>query len=100
MTKDQYFELCETLGSEPLDEEIPIELDDLPEIVQLTFSIYETLQDEWEYMGGNYVGKKLQNLVMLFDLYEIPREEHLLVYKFISIIDSVRKEIMKSKNKS
>lgn len=100
MSRYQYFELCETLGSEPIEEEIPLELEDLPELVQTAFSLYETLQDEWEYMGGNYVGKRLSNILMLFDLYEIPKEEHLLVYKIISIVDSIRKDIIKGKSKS
>jgi hypothetical protein len=98
MTKDQYFEMCETLGSEPLDEEIPVELEDLPEIAQQAFSIYETLQDEWEYMNGNYVGKKLTNLFQVLDLYEVPKEEHLVVYKLLVTIDSVRRNIIREKS--
>ena len=100
MTKDQYFELCETLGNEPIDEETPVDLDDLPELAQLAFSIYETLQDEWEYMNGNYVGKNLTNLFQVLDLYEIPKEEYLVVYKLLVIIDSVRRNIIREKSNS
>ena len=30
MTKEQYFEMCEALGNEPAESEIPIEFDDFP----------------------------------------------------------------------
>ena len=71
MTKQQYFDMCDMLGSEPLDEEIPVELEDLPELVQTAFIIYETLRDEWDYMGGNYIGKNQQNLFHIFKLYKV-----------------------------
>ena len=29
MTKEQYFEMCEMMGSEPVEDEIPVEFDDL-----------------------------------------------------------------------
>ena len=66
-------------------------------MVNLTFDIYETLRDEWEYMGGNYVGKNLQNLFQVLDLYDIPNAERLLTYKIICIIDSERRDIIREK---
>ena len=100
MSKEHYYEICEALGSEPIEEEIPIEQDDLPEIVVNTLAIYESLIDEWEYMGGNYVGKNLQNLFQVLDLYDIPNYERLLVYKLICIIDAERRDIIREKQAS
>lgn len=51
-------------------------------------------------MGGNYIGKSLSNLFHIFKLYEVSKEEHLLVYKLISIIDSERRNILRNKNKT
>lgn len=99
MTKEQYLEMCESIGSKPIEEEIPIEYDELPPLVQLAFTIYEALRDEWEYMGGNYVGKNLQNLFQVLDLYDIPEEERLLTYKVLCVIDNERRSILRSKNK-
>lgn len=87
------------MGTEPLEEEIPIEYEDLPDLVKLTFVVYEALRDEWDYMGGNYIGKNLSNLFNIFELYEVSKEEYLLVYKLISIIDSERRSILRAKNK-
>lgn len=96
MTKQQYFDMCEMLNSEPLDEEIPVEYDDLPVIVQSSITIYETLRDEWDYMGGNYIGKNQQNLFQIFKLYKITEPEYLVVYKILNIIDGQRREILRA----
>ena len=65
MTKEAYFEMCDMLGSEPIEEEIPLELDDFPELVQQAFVIYGMLSDIWEGMSGSYLGKDYS---LLFDL--------------------------------
>ena len=57
MTRDTYFEMCEALGTEPVEEEIPVEFEDFCLDVQEALSIYQKLRDEWDYMGGNYIGK-------------------------------------------
>jgi hypothetical protein len=59
MTKDQYFEMCEMLGSEPSDSEIPVEFEDFPFEVQQAFNAYRMLRDEWDTMNGTYLGKSL-----------------------------------------
>ena len=100
MTKAQYFELCEALGSEPLEEEIPPEFEDLPDLLQLSFSIYETLRDDWDYMGGNYIGKSLLHLFEVLKLHNVPEDEYLLVYKIIVKIDNERRNILRVKNKT
>jgi hypothetical protein len=93
MTKDQYFEMCEMLGSEPLDSEIPIEHDDLPVEVQEALRIYSSLQDCWDYMGGNYIGKNLVAFKDLLDIYEVPQEDRRVVYEIVLHVDRIRTKI-------
>lgn len=101
MTKEAYFEMCEMLGSEPLDEEIPLELDDFPWLVQQAFVIYGMLSDIWEGMSGSYLGKDYSLLFNLFDLYGIDSaEEKLLATDFIKQIDAVRSKILYEKQKA
>lgn len=100
MNREQYFEMCRELGSTPEESEIPVDLEDLPELVQTTLSIYNTLSDDWDYMGGNYIGKNLQNLFELFKLYSITEEERLVAYKLLSIIDNERRSLIRAKLKS
>lgn len=101
MTKEAYFEMCEMLGSEPLDEEVPLELDDFPWLVQQAFVIYGMLSDIWEGMSGSYLGKDYSLLFNLFDLYGIDSaEEKLLATDFIKQIDAVRSKILYEKQKA
>jgi len=97
MTKDMYFEICETLGNEPLEEEIPIEFTDFPAIIQQTFSIYGMLRDIWDPMGGNYLGKDMSSVFDFFKLYEIDKEEQILQISFLQYIDAARSKLIASK---
>ena len=100
MTKEQYFEMCEMLGNEPNDSEIPVEYDDLPLEVQDALRIYNTLQDNWDYMGGNYIGKNIQGIRDIFEMNDIEKTDHKSVYDLILQIDRIRaKQIHDSKPK-
>ena len=100
MTKAQYFEMCEQLGSEPLESEIPVEFDDLPQEVQEALHIYNTLQDSWDYMGGNYIGKNLSYISTVFDFFKVEAEDRKDIYELIVFIDQLRaKQIQEKKPK-
>lgn len=99
MTKDAYFEMCEMLGSEPIEDEIPVEMQDFPSLVQDAFSIYNMLEDRWDSMAGAYLGKNFSFLFQLFELFEVPKEEHLLTLRVIQQMDSVRGKIINDKVK-
>lgn len=98
MTKEQYFDMCEQLGSEPVEEEIPVEFDDFPLEVQTALSIYKILRDEWEFVGGNYLGKNINGIFEVFDAYDIEPCDKRFYLELIHMIDSVRiDEIRKQK---
>ena len=92
MTKQQYFEMCEMLGSEPVDAEIPVEADDLPTEAQTALEIYNILQDQWDSMAGRYEGKNLSNIKHIFDIWSIPTTEQKIMLELILVIDSIRSE--------
>jgi hypothetical protein len=101
MTKDSYFEMCEALGSEPLDSEIPVEYDDFPVEVQESIRIYNNLQDNWDYMGGNYIGKNLNGFKDILSIFEVDPQDYRAVYELIMRIDRIRaKSIQDSKPKT
>lgn len=100
MTKDIYFEMCEQLGQEPVDHEIPIEIGDFSEVVQQALNIYGILKDCWDPMGGNYLGKDYSIVFQLFELYDVTEpEEKRLTLEFLQHIDGVRSKIISSKQK-
>jgi hypothetical protein len=90
MTKQQYFDMCEQLGSEPVDSEIPVEFNDFAIEAQLALSIYRMLRDEWEFINGNYLGKNLNGIFELFDVYEIDARDKKFYLELIYMIDSIR----------
>lgn len=99
MTKDAYFEMCEQLGNEPLESEIPVDFDDFPLEVQQAFNAYKMLRDEWDTMSGSYLGKSLIGIKDILEATEIDISEHKLVIMLIRIIDNVRSEEINNKKK-
>ena len=100
MTKDAYFELCEMLGNEPVDSDIPVEWSDLPDIVQITMEIYSFLPDRWEGMSATFLGKDYQIVFNLFETFDIDnKSERNLILRLMSYIDSVRSKIIQRKQK-
>jgi hypothetical protein len=99
MTKDQYFEMCEAMGTEPVEAEIPPEMEDFPELVQSAFKVYYMLRDIWDPMGGAYLGKDTTVLFDFFRLYDFSKEEQLLVISLIQQMDHVRSKMFAEQRK-
>jgi hypothetical protein len=101
MSKDAYFEMCEMLKQEPIEEEIPVEVGDFPELVQQCFVLYGILPDNWDSMGGGYMGKDYSIVFNLFNLYQITEpEEVLLCMDFLQHMDGVRQKLIAEKIKA
>jgi hypothetical protein len=92
MTKQSYFEMCEMMGSEPVESEIPVELDDFPLEVQQAFYVYRMLRDEWDTMNGNYLGKSLIGIKDLLEATEIELQDQKLIVMLVRLIDQVRSD--------
>lgn len=91
MTKDLYFEMIETLGGEPIEEEIPVEYDDLLLDVQQALDFYNKLKDEWDTMNGVYMGKNYAGLLDIFVISGVDEEDRKIIFDLISTIDLHRK---------
>lgn len=94
MTRDQYFEMCEALGSEPDEEEIPVEMEDFPAEVQEAIGVYYKLRDEWDTFNGNYMGKSYVGLSDILDILEIEKKDRKYILEWVSIMDSTRHKII------
>lgn len=90
MTKDSYFQMCDMLGTEPVEEEIPIEINDFPVEVQLAIEVYYRLRDEWDSMNGIYIGKSYVGLIDILNILEIPKQDRKLILDWLSVMDNVR----------
>ena len=87
--------MCELLGSEPIESEIPVEYDDLPEEVQEALMVYQMLQDNWDTMNGQYLGKVLAGIGDIFDIAQI--DDRRTCFNIIQICDSIRASIINTK---
>jgi len=91
MTKEAYFEMCEALGSEPIDSEIPIDYSDLPVDAQEALGIYNKLRDEWDGFNGIYMGKNYAGILDIFTILDVPVEDRRAMFELINMIDLHRK---------
>ena len=96
MTKEAYFEMCESLGTEPAEEEIPIEMQDFPIEVQQAIDIYYRLRDEWDTLNGNYLGKSYAGFMDILDIVEIPQQDRKWIMDWISIMDTTRTRVIQN----
>ncbi len=100
MTKEMYFEMCEALGNEPVDSEIPVDFEDFPLEVQQAFSVYRMLRDEWDTMNGLYLGKSLIGIKDILEATEVEPDEHKLITMLVRMIDSVRADEINRKEQN
>jgi hypothetical protein len=92
--------MCEALGSEPIEEEIPIDREDLSIETQLVFHIYDKLPAKWEGYSGQYMGKELNLLPILCEEFDIDKFIRKYAWDIIPIIDSFVAEDIAKKIKS
>ena len=77
MTRERYLEMCEQMGNEPIQEEIPPDIEDFPSIVNEAVNTFNMLGDRI-YPEIGYVGKDYTNLNHYIDLYGIEDKEYFL----------------------
>ena len=92
--------MCEMLGSEPVLEEIPFDRNDLSLDTQLVFNIYDKLPARWEGFSGQYLGKDLSLLPMLFDQFNVDRATKYYIWEIIPFIDNLVAEDIAKKVKA
>ena len=78
MTRDRYLNMCEQLGKEPVEEEIPPEWEDFPEIVVQAITTFHMLGDR-VYPEIGYMGKDYTNLNHYIEMHEPEDKEFFLV---------------------
>lgn len=100
MTREAYFELCEVMGNQPVEDEIPVEFDDFALEVQQAFGVYRMLRDEWDTMNGLYLGKSLIGIKDILEATEVEPDEHKFIIVLVRMIDQVRSNEINSKKLS
>jgi hypothetical protein len=85
------------MGNEPNPDEIPVEIDDLPEEIQTVFDLYVKLPDRWDTFNGVYQGKDLTCLGVILDIKKV--EDRATALDLILMIDAAREQQLAKKRK-
>lgn len=99
MTKESYYEMCEQLGTNPNDGDVPIEYDDLTNQTQLALYAFELLPDTWDTMNGSYLGKNFNILEFVLEHLVSNKSSWLTVTHLLLYIISIRVESVNKKMK-
>jgi hypothetical protein len=91
MSKEQYFEMCDALGTEPKEDEIPIEVTDFPPQVQEVIKVFNHLPDRWDSLSGTYFGKDYSILPFLIKVFGVEDVE--TMFLVLTIAESSLSEI-------
>ena len=71
MTQEQYLLMCEQMGWDPDEEEMPLEMGDLSYEAQIALILFNVLPDKIEGMNGIWLGKDFAGLGDIMELYGI-----------------------------
>jgi hypothetical protein len=99
MTKEQYFSMCEQMRSEPLESEIPVDYEDLPEDAHYAIQLFNILPDKIDGFAGIYFGKDFSGLADIMDTLAIPDKYHTLHFLTI-LINITKKQYAAERSKS
>ena len=77
MTRSRYLDMMEQLGKEPVEEEVPPDWEDLPEIFSRAMITFNSLGDR-VYPDIGYIGKDYTNLPILLEIHGIEDKDYFL----------------------
>lgn len=97
MTRETYLDMCEQLGSQPQEKEIPVMLEDMPIDIELAYNVYNLLPDKIDSFNGVYYGKELDKAPLMLEFLEIQSKKD--IFKIIIIIDSLEREEINRRKK-
>lgn len=71
MNQDQYIDMCEQMGWEPDESQMPKDPSLLSFEVQQALLLLNVLPDKWEGMSGTWLGKDYAGLDSILTIYQI-----------------------------
>lgn len=89
MDVEQYYNMCEMMGVEPKDEDLPRTFAELPLEVQEAYNIFSVLPPRIAEFSGTYLGRDFGTLSFLLDIYRIEESWKPFYFKLLMLIDRV-----------
>mgnify|MGYP000414444131 FL=1 len=100
MSRDAYFEMCEALGSEPIESQMPVDEEDLCIEAHQAFEVASFLPDRYEGMSGMYFGKDMGGIGEILSVLEIQDRYHVLLFLRVIINEKMAQSAEQQKSKS
>jgi hypothetical protein len=91
--------MCEALGTEPKEEDIPVDFEDLPYECRKAMECYRLLPSMW-VGSGFYIGKDYSSLPSVFDLLDICQNKGEILQMIFVIDGEVSKDITQKQKAS
>ena len=90
--------MCEQMGWEPKEEELPQDGTNLSLECQQALTILNALPDNWEGMNGTWLGKDYSGLRAVMDIYEV--ESRREVFELLKEAESILGKYYAQQSKS
>ena len=82
---EQYFLICEQMGVEPKEEDIPKDPSTFSLEAQQALVLLNSLPDNWDGMNGVWLGKDYSGLQDIIDIYEIYKKRE--VFELLKVCE-------------
>ncbi len=97
MDIEQYLQMCEQMGWEPNEDEMPKDTSHLYYNVQSTLILYNALPDSWEGMSGTWMGKDYSGLMDIMDIYSMDNRKE--VFTLLKVAEAEASKFYAEKQK-
>ena len=94
MDIEQYLQMCEQMGWEPNEDEMPKDPSHLSYNVQSALILYNALPDIWEGMSGTWMGKDYSGLMDIMNIYEIDNKKEAFTL-FEGLLNKIKHDVIK-----
>jgi hypothetical protein len=74
---DQYLQMCEQMGWEPNEEEMPKDPSYLSYNVQCALILFNALSDVYAGMSGTWIGKDYSGLLDIMTIYKMDNQKNI-----------------------
>ena len=85
------------MGTEPREEDIPIDASSLCWEVQQALLLSQALPDIWEGMNGSWLGKDYSGLTAIMDIYDMDSRQD--TFEYLKIIEDELSRFYRQKQK-
>ena len=88
MTTEQYLMMCEQMGWEPEEDQMPKTADHLSHDIQVALLLYQILPDKVDSMGGLWLGKDFSGLGDIMEIYGVHKDIDIFELLLVAISET------------